>query len=460
MRRCGPRVLECAGTVSTVTFDVSVERPPDRRFLSLFTGGGGLDLGLEAAGWRSMAAIEMDTDAIGTLTLAARQREEVCGSLEPTLIAQKIEDVDPHDLRLRLGLMKGELPLMAGGPPCQPFTTHGLRKSISDARASGVWPTYINYVEEFQPKALVIENVDGLLSAALRHRPLALRGNVKIMEDPAERKGSFLLWLLKELVRCGYTVAWGLAEAADYGVPQFRQRSLIIGVRGVEPCFLPPGEYGGDGQPDYCTLRQALQEVTELGPVQPLSERKRSVYAQIPPGGNWRNLPEAVQASTMGKAHFATGGKSGWWRRLSWDSPTPTILGMPDHSSTALIHPEETRCLSVAECAAAQSFPAATQFAGTPRSQYQQIGNAVPPLLGLAIGKQLHRYFRDGPGELPDVPGWRRLSANRRIGTHGWVVVRKGSRPALTINVKVRHDHVWSDLREEDGFDVVDNRAN
>jgi DNA (cytosine-5)-methyltransferase 1 len=444
-----------------VSPDVSAEKIADRRFLSLFTGAGGLDLGLEEAGWSPLAAVEMDADSIGTLELAARRREKVGGVAEPLLLCEKIEDVPADALRKRLGLKKGELPLLAGGPPCQPFTTHGLRQSITDARASGVWPAYLEYVDEFRPKALLIENVDGLLSAALKHRPLKERGKVaKLLEDRHERKGAFLLWLVQELTARGYTLSWGLVEAADYGVPQLRQRSIIIGVRSVRPCFLPMREFGGEGQPKFRTLRQALRPVQDLGAVQPLSARKRAVYDQIPPGGNWRDLPEAVQRATMGKAHLAAGGKSGWWRRLDWDSPTPTILGMPDHSSTALVHPEETRCLSVAECAAAQSFPVSVEFAGNPRSQYQQIGNAVPPLLGLALGKQLDRYLRGATLDLPEVPHWRKTSANRRIGTHGWVVVRKGRSPQLTLNVKVRHDHVWADLGEEDGLEFVGNRAN
>lgn len=427
----------------------------DRRFLSLFSGAGGLDLGLEEAGWEPIAAVEMDPDAAGTLELAARRREKIGGVAEPLIIPKRIEDVPPSELRKSLGLRKRELPLLAGGPPCQPFTTHGLRQSISDARASGVWPTYLEYVDEFQPKALVIENVDGLLSAALRHRPLALRDKAKIAVDPQERKGSFLLWLLKELTSRGYTVTWGLAEAADYGVPQFRQRSILIGVRGSSPCFLPPGEFGGAGQPTYRTLRQALKPVTDLGAIQPLSERKRAVYELIPPGGNWRDLSEEMQRSTMGAAHAASGGKSGWWRRLAWDSPAPTILGMPDHSSTALVHPEEIRCLSVAECAAAQSFPVTVEFAGSPRSQYQQIGNAVPPLLGHAIGKQLLRFLDGVKFDLPSVPNWRKTSANRRIGTHGWAIVRRARKPHVTMNVKVRPDHVWADLSEEQALEFT-----
>ena len=331
------------------------------------------------------------------------------------------------------------------------------RSVMSGHQASGP-PTSSTWTSSAR-EALVIENVDGLLSAALQHRPLALRGGAKLQDDPLERKGSFLLWLVTELAFRGYTLSWGLAEAADYGVPQFRQRSIIIGVRAATPCFLPPQEFGGEGRPAYRTLRKALEPVSELGAIQPLSARKRAVYELIPPGGNWRDLPEGVQRSTMGRAHTASGGKSGWWRRLAWDSPTPTILGMPDHSSTALIHPDETRCLSVAECAAAQSFPVSSEFAGSPRSQYQQIGNAVPPLLGLAIGKQLNRFQAGESAALPEVPDWRSKSANRRIGTHGWIVSRPRRKPALTLNVKVRPDHVWASLGEEDRLDFVGNRA-
>ncbi len=173
----------------------------------------------------------------------------------------------------------------------------------------------------------------------------------------------------------------------------------------------------------------------------PLSARKREVYELIPPGGNWRDLPDELQRETMGRAYVATGGKSGWWRRLSWDNPTPTILGMPDHSSTALIHPDELRCLSVLECAAAQSFPPDIRFAGRPRSQYQQVGNAVPPRLGEALGQQLDSFLQGVRLLAPPVPAWRQASANRRPGTHGW------SRPdgGYHLHVAVRADHVWTD---------------
>lgn len=400
--------------------------------LSLCSGAGGLDRGLEAAGWQTVAQIEFDQDCISTLSATASS-----GANPPMLIHAPLEIINPRELRKKLGLKKGELALLAGGPPCQPFTTHGLRRGINDARASSLFPAYIGYLREFMPHAVVMENVDGLLSAALVHRRIIDRG--KSPASPDEMKGSFLKWLVEEMVQLGYSVSWGLVEASDYGVPQNRQRALLIAVRSSEPCYLPPA------RPDVKrrTVRQALKGLKDIGPVQPLSARKRDIYSLIPAGGNWRDLPTKVQAATMGAAFHATGGKSGWWRRLAWDEPAPTILGMPDHSSTGLIHPDEVRCLGLNECAALQSFPRGAFFAGKPRSQYQQVGNAVPVALAEAIGKKIMSHVNGERDGFPSPPDWRKSSANRRIGTHGWAVT--GERlPKAHLNVKVRPDHIWA----------------
>jgi DNA (cytosine-5)-methyltransferase 1 len=406
--------------------------------ISLFSGAGGLDLGLEGAGWEILAQVEMDEDSVQTLRMQAASRAS-----ETRILANRIEDVCPSLLRKTLRVRKGEIALMAGGPPCQPFTTSGLRQAINDPRATSLFPSYFQFVVEFLPKTLLIENVDGMLSAALRHRPLVERGKDHPSMEPDEQKGSFLKWFLGQLVELGYSVSWGVLEAADYGVPQMRQRAILIGTRGKEPCYLPVPTFGRPGLPPYHTLRWALQNVTELGPVQPLSKRKRDVYALIPAGGNWRHLPQNLQQATMGAAFVAEGGKSGWWRRLSWDLPAPTILGMPDHSSTALIHPEEVRCLSVNECASIQTFPLDVRFAGSSRSQYQQIGNAVPVLMARHLGEHLRDFLAGKRDPKPVPPPWRQVSANRRIGTHGWVTPSTNG-PVYHLNVQVRPDHVWA----------------
>lgn len=410
----------------------------NRRALSLFSGAGGLDLGLEQAGWNVLAQIEMDAAAVETLEYHAKTVET-----PPTVIGRTIEEVDPLWLRGQLGLRPGELDLLAGGPPCQPFTTSGLRRGLLDRRASSLFPKYLEFVDALAPKSILIENVDGILSAALQHRPLVNRGRLAPPMRREEMKGSFLRWLLSELAARMYALSWGVVEAADYGVPQMRQRAIIIGVRDRQPCFLPRPTHGHPDLPTYCTTREALASIVEPSPVQPLSARKRAVYRLIPPGGNWRDLPREVQRDTMGAAFFAEGGRSGWWRRLAWDMPSPTILGMPDHSSTALIHPEEVRCLSVAECAALQSFPGSKTFAGSARSQYQQIGNSVPPLLARRVGEHMASFLDGERQPAPEPPPYRKASANRRIGTHGWALPGPAE-PDWHLTVKVRPDHIWS----------------
>ena len=406
------------------------------RAVSLFSGAGGLDLGLEAAGWQVLAQVEMDEACVETLRLQAEGKEA-----PPEVVAGRIEDIRPQKLLNKLGLAPGELGLLAGGPPCQPFTTSGLRKGINDARASSLFPAYFEFVKTFEPGTLLIENVDGMLSAAIRHRKLIARGKDSPPLESDEQKGSFLKWFLEQLVLLGYSVTWGVVEAADYGVPQMRQRAILIGIHGDEPCYLPAPAFGRDGLPPYRTVRWALADVKELGPIQPLSERKRDVYALIPPGGNWRDLPEETSKEDNGSAYEAEGGKSGWWRRLAWDLPSPTILGMPDHSSTALIHPDEVRCLSVNECAALQTFKG-VRFASTSRSQYQQIGNAVPVDMAKNLGEHIRRFLQGERLARPPRPAWRQESSNRRIGTHGWVIP-SGQSSRYHLHVNVREDHIW-----------------
>src|SRR4051794_40619741 len=112
-----------------------------RSVLSLFSGAGGLDLGLEMAGWTVLAQVEMDPDCVRTLEMQAARREQVS-----LVLGARIEDIDPAELRRRLGLRRGELGLIAGGPPCQPFTTSGLRQGLSDRRANTLFPSYLDIV--------------------------------------------------------------------------------------------------------------------------------------------------------------------------------------------------------------------------------------------------------------------------------------------------------------------------
>ena len=164
-----------------------------------------------------------------------------------------------------------------------------------------------------------------------------------------------------------------------------------------------------DDLPPFSTLGQALDTVRDDdGEVLDFSPRKKSFLDMVPEGANWRALPLTVQQESMGRAWFAKGGRSGWWRRLSRDLPCPTIVTMPNHASTSMCHPTETRALSLMECAAVQEFPPAWIFNGTTTQRYVQVGNALPRPSRRGCGRRYREgvswYQRPRHTRAPSVP--------------------------------------------------------
>ena len=146
----------------------------------------------------------------------------------------------------------------------------------------------------------------------------------------------------------------------------------------------------------WTTLGDALRGLVDDNPtVLDFSPRKKSFLRLVPQGSNWRSLPVEVQKESMGKAWQAKGGRSGWWRRLTFDLPCPTLVTMPNHASTSLCHPTETRALSIKEYARVQEFPDEWVFAGTVAEQYAQVGNAVPPRLGQVAGEVIAKTLSE-----------------------------------------------------------------
>jgi DNA (cytosine-5)-methyltransferase 1 len=180
-------------------------------------------------------------------------------------------------------------------------------------------------------------------------------------------------------------------NAVNYGAPQLRERAIFIGNRYNAAIDFPDPTHGPrsvDGIKQWRTLRDALAGVDNAEDfVMDFSPRKKGYLSLIPPGSNWRSLPAHLQRQSMGKAWAAKGGRSGWWRRLTFDLPSPTLVTMPNHASTSLCHPTETRALSIREYAAIQEFPADWEFHGSPMQQYAQAGNAVPTRLGEVAGR-------------------------------------------------------------------------
>jgi DNA (cytosine-5)-methyltransferase 1 len=396
----------------TTTADVSI---------SLFSGALGLDLGLERHGFVPKVAVEADHRAAATITA---NRPDV------ELIEAKIEDTDPASIR-RAARLGGRRPtLVTGGPSCQSFSTAGRRRSLDDDRGN-LFRYFVEVVRDLRPRFFVMENVPGVLSAAVRHRPLSERGPGYPALDPEEQHGSAIRLILEELKALDYYVVFGVMNAADYGSAQRRSRLIFLGSRDGEDLRLPAPTHdvsGRYGRRPWRTLRQALEGLEDAEPIySTLSPAAVKLMKRIPEGGNWRDLPASLQRSALGKAADSWGGRSGFYRRLAWDAPTPALTTNPISRATMFVHPDEDRPLSVREYARVQGFPDAWTFDGGVRDQYVQIGNAVPLAVSEAIGR-----------ELAGLTGGEKRISRRRKGTvactDARLVERFNARPRTVLN--------------------------
>jgi DNA (cytosine-5)-methyltransferase 1 len=345
--------------------------------ISLFSGALGLDLGLERATLQVKVAIESDRWAASTLRA---NRDDF------TILDEPIERFSSTEILRAAAMQPGEPTVVSAGPSCQ-----------DDDRGT-LFRDFLRVVEETQPRFFVMENVRGVLSAAIRHRPLAERGPGHPTLGADEQHGSAFQLILRELAELGYYVVFGLINAADYGAPQHRHRILWLGSRDGEDIRLPPpthSECGGDGLEAWVTLADALSGLDDPEPVTlPLSPSQRRLLRRVPAGGNWRDLPPRLQCEALGRAYESWGGRSGFYRRLRWDRPAPALTTRPNSKATMFIHPDELRTLTVSEYACLQGFGPQWRFAGGPAQRFLQIGNAVPVPIGRAVGLCLSALMR------------------------------------------------------------------
>jgi len=298
--------------------------------------------------------------------------------------------------------------LIVGGPPCQAFSSAGRRQGFNDERGN-VFLKFVDLIIELKPRFAVIENVRGLLSAPLKHRPHKMRGKNFPPLSQDERRGGALLFILQKLQEAGYGVSFNLYNSANFGSPQQRERLIITCSRdGTKLPYLTPthSATGLCGLPRWKTLRQALAGLPKDGHhfVQ-FPEKRLRFYRLLKSGQYWRDLPEELHQEALGAAYHAGGGKTGFYRRLAWDKPAPTLVTHPAMPATDLAHPEEDRPLSIEEYKRIQELPDDWIIAGTLLDQYRQVGNAVPCSLGRAITRMLLSYIRDEqPITYPDFP--------------------------------------------------------
>ena len=349
----------------------------NRDVISLFSGAMGLDIGLSNSGLN--IAIGQDFDPACVATMKANGHNVLGGD---------IREISPNDLLEQTGLNPGEPFLICGGPPCQPFSTAGKRLGINDPRGS-LFMDFIRMIDYIRPRFFIMENVKGIMSAPLKHVPLMERDK----NIPEQQLGTVLDVILSEFNKLGYKTVYGVLDAVNYGVPQFRERFVLIGSRDSEDIFLPiPTHFQMHQEHAYRwnTLRDSIADIEfNCGECAAFSKERLEYLRMIPEGGNWRDLPEEIKEKAMGGAYESGGGKVGFYRRLSYDQPSPTLVTSPVQKATMMCHPTQVRPLSIREYARIQQFPNDWIFMGTSAAKYRQIGNAVPIGLAVALGKAI-----------------------------------------------------------------------
>lgn len=355
------------------------------QYISLFSGGFGLDLGMESAGFQVAACVEI-APAMRQTIRYNRPNVTVIGDL-PDEAGGDLYRIPTPLILERAGLKAGEADLVVGGPPCQSFSILGDRKGFNDPRGS-LMLEFVRVVAEAQPRCFVMENVAGLLTL---HKGAAY----KQIESALRRAGS-----KGRKENYPYFYKWVL-NAVDYGVPQIRERVFLVGFRYdalsdtglVQQLQAPPKthhppntaitlfpDFDGPSEtlPEYRRVEDVLRSVPRdlsNNELRPHGERVRSRYAMVLPG-------------TRDRVDHTD--------RLRWDKPSGTVLvGSGGGGGRPFIHPEEPRHLTVRESARLQSFPDDWVFCGTQTDQYRQVGNAVPPLLAAAVAQVIKPLLAD-----------------------------------------------------------------
>jgi len=351
--------------------------------LSFFSGAMGLDLGVEKSGFETLLACEIDKAA----------RETILANKPEIPLIGDIRDYSSKQILDLAGVKSGsDIDLIMGGPPCQAFSTAGKRLGLEDERGN-VFIKFLDIALEIRPKYIVIENVRGLLSAPLKHRPHNERGEGLEPLKEEEKPGGVLHYIIRIIKDAGYSVSFNLYNSANFGVPQTRERVIIIcSKNGKRVPFLQPthSEGGEYGLPKWLTLRETISDLNDImHDYVPFPEKRLKYYRLLKEGQYWKHLSEDLQKEALGKSFFLGGGKTGFLRRVAWDRPSPTLVTHPAMPATDLAHPEHLRPLSVQEYKKIQQFPEAWEIKGKLLDKYRQLGNAVPLGLGMAVGKNI-----------------------------------------------------------------------
>lgn len=328
--------------------------------IDLFSGAGGLSVGLRSARYRVIGAVELDP-------LAAESYRMNFPSVR--LWDADIRTLDPGEMMTTLGMGPGELGLLAGCPPCQGFSTIRTRRgrTVRDARNALV-TEFVRFADVMRPRALMMENVPGLAGYGQFKSALA------------------------RLRRIGYEVTWEVRDAAEFGVPQRRKRLILVGTQGGVPTM-------PDGSHHQTTVRDAIEGLPDVGssddPLHDLPEQRSakvmSIIRRIPKDGGSRSALGEDQLA----CHQAVDGFKDVYGRMAWDSVAPTITGgCVNPSKGRFLHPEEDRTITLREALLLQGFPPGYRLS-LQRGKFAaaaMVGNAIPPPLVAAHAGALRPF--------------------------------------------------------------------
>ena len=386
----------------------------NRTMIDLFAGAGGLSCGLEQAGFRPVLANELESQSARTYQLNHPNTKVLVGDV------RNITDTEI----CKYTSQYGQIDLIAGGPPCQGFSINAPVRSLDDPR-NHLFEEFLRIVSAVRPKAVLLENVPGILSLA---------------------DGAVIRQIYQILNKTGYTVDHKILFAGHYGVPQLRFRTIIIAIRNYsgDIAFPKPQYYatavtnfhqsrqrcysltstdalllkpkvtvgdaigdlpqllGGEKHADYdyegnplCEYQRMLREgsthITSHW-CSSLSSINKERLKHIPVGGSWRDIPFDMLPAGLKRARRSDHTKR--YGRLDPNELCSTIMTKCDPHWGSFFHPSQARILSVREAARIQSFPDRYQFTGNMTEQYKQVGNAVPPLLAKAVGEQIQEMLR------------------------------------------------------------------
>lgn len=359
--------------------------------VSLFAGGGGLDLGFKNSGYNIIWAIDNEKNAVETY-------KKNIGS---HIICEDINAIDIKKIPLA--------DVIIGGPPCQSFSLAGNRNT-EDARGKLIW-RYINIIDEISPKAFLFENVIGLLSAK-------------------NSNGEKIIDLLQSAFKkIGYTLSTKIVNAADYGVPQRRQRVIIVGLKNGKNFLFPKPTHNetGIGLKKYVSAQDAIGDLpsaiydengvayydteaytdyqkqmrTPKGVTEhfifKMSELDKYIISHVKPGGNYMDIPTTVNSKRIRRLQ-KEGGHTTCYGRLLANKPTYTINTYFNRPNVGCnIHYSEDRLITVREALRIQSFPDSYIIVSSnKKSRNLIVGNAVPPILSQVMATELKKYLTEG----------------------------------------------------------------